>query len=184
MPDSLHWLDAVALGVVAWNAVFGLIRGATFQVLRLAMIGTGIVLARRYAPAFGEWLEGPLPDAADSTRLVAAWFAILVSTALVGMVLLRVMRKILAAWRLGGYDRFLGLLVGMLKGVVIVILVTLLLGAAAEPLGLRSTLDATRVAPFSAYVVERAAPIFPGTLGTDFSGWLGTRDDGGESKSK
>ena len=123
--------DLVVIGVVALSALLAFVRGFVRVTVSLA----AWVVAALAAIHFSEPLGAVLPDfgGAPATRYVAAFaliaIAVLIAGAVTGWLLWRLVRVI----GLGPVDRVLGAVVGVARGLLLVVLAVLLAGLTDLP---------------------------------------------------
>ncbi len=113
----MTWLDVVILALIALSALFGVFRGFVREVLSLAVWVLSFWIASRYAWDAAAYLERWIPY--QDARLVAAFMALFFAVLVVGMVINRMVCKLVRASGISG-DRTLGAAFGLLRGVVIV----------------------------------------------------------------
>lgn len=123
--------DWAVLGIIGLSSLLGLMRGAVREVLALLGWVVAFIVARQFGVAFAAMLT-PLV-ANDSLRLLLSFAILFVATMLVmalgRMALTEIVKKI----GLGGADKFLGLVIGVARGVLIVLVFVLLAGMTALP---------------------------------------------------
>lgn len=123
-------LDLLVLGILAGSTVLGLMRGLVREAFSLAAWVLAFLGAKTLAPALAPRLPGfDAPALQHAAALVLVFVAILVAAGLAGMLLASLVKLV----GLGGYDRMLGGLFGVLRGVVAVLALTLLAGLTALP---------------------------------------------------
>lgn len=113
----MTWLDVVIIALIALSAVFGAFRGFVREVLSLAVWVLSFWVASRYAGEGAVYLEEWIPY--QDARLVATFVALFFAVLIVGMVINRMVCKLVRASGISG-DRTLGAAFGLLRGVVIV----------------------------------------------------------------
>ena len=126
----MNWADYCILGVLALSVLIGLWRGLISEVMALACWAAAFWLAwlfgDRIAAQFSS-IEVP------SVRLLLGYglcfLAVLIAGALVSFVL----RKLIAGSGLSGTDRMFGMLFGLARGVLVVVLAVLMLGFTPLP---------------------------------------------------
>ncbi|MGB9151210.1 MAG: CvpA family protein [Burkholderiales bacterium] len=123
--------DWAVILVIGLSSLLGLMRGAIREVLALAGWVIAFLVAREYGVAFSAMLTNLVAN--DSIRLALAFaslfFATLVLMALLRMTVTELVKKI----GLGGADKFFGLLIGMARGVLIVLVIVMLAGMTELP---------------------------------------------------
>ena len=127
----MTWVDYAVLGVIVVSVAWGLWRGIVREVVSLAGWVIAFLAANLLAGPIGE----RLPEAMARTELrvlvafVAVFVASLVVTTLAGLLL----SKVVKAAGLGGLDRALGGLFGLLRGALIAVAFALVAGLTSLP---------------------------------------------------
>lgn len=114
-------IDIVVLGVVVLSLVFGGFRGLVKEALSLAFWVIAAIMASMFSAEAGNRLFG---SALNSTALqqVAGFITIFVVTVFAGGLFSNAISRLMSKAGLGGADRALGALFGIIRGVVIVTL--------------------------------------------------------------
>ena len=119
-------VDWILLAVLGLSLLLGFWRGIVQEVLSLAGWGVAFYVSQMYAPRAATWL--PMDGSSQMLRyaagFVVVFVAVLVATALVSWVI----KSLLSAVGLGLLDRLLGSLFGLLRGVVILLALTVIVG--------------------------------------------------------
>lgn len=126
----MNGLDLLVLLILAGSLLLGLMRGLVKELFSLAAWVLAFLGARALAAPVAPWL--PLADAPGmrhALALVVVFIAILVAASLAGSVLAGVVRWV----GLGGYDRFTGMLFGLLRAGVALLFLALVAGMTALP---------------------------------------------------
>jgi membrane protein required for colicin V production len=127
--------DWLLLGVLAGSMVLGFWRGLAYEVLSLA----GWLAAFLAAQWFAEDALGFLPfvqGAPESVQYAVAFVVVFVATLFASGMLSWLIKKLVETVGLRPVDRSLGALFGLARGVVVLLVVTVLLqllGMASEP---------------------------------------------------
>jgi membrane protein required for colicin V production len=123
-------LDLVALGILAISAVLGLMRGLSRELLSLLSWFAAFYAAKTYASALAPMIPG-----LDSPALknAAALLLIFVAVLIVASLLAATVGGLVKVAGVGAYDSLLGGLFGTARGVLILLLLTLLAGLTALP---------------------------------------------------
>jgi membrane protein required for colicin V production len=126
----MTWVDFAVLGIIAISALLAFMRGLVREVLGIgAWVGAGVAaawglpLAR---PQFHQWL-GTSPWAspwADPIAFVAIFVVALIVLMLVAHAIGRLVRRS----AIGGLDRTLGLVFGLVRGAALIILAYIFVG--------------------------------------------------------
>jgi membrane protein required for colicin V production len=117
-------LDYIIIGVVLVSAFAGMMRGFLLTVCSLVTWVLAVWLAWKFAPSLVPHLGGALrvePYGLWASRTIF-FFAVLVVGAIIGVGVKHFARMSLFS----GTDRFLGFLLGMLRGVVVLGVLTIL----------------------------------------------------------
>ena len=123
---ELTAVDWILLAVLALSFLLGLWRGIVQEVLSLAGWVAAFYVSQMYAPLAAAWLpmEGSSQMLRYAAGFVVVFVAVLVATVLVSFVV----KKLISAVGLGPLDRLLGSVFGLMRGVVILLAVTVLVG--------------------------------------------------------
>ena len=122
----LSAVDWILLAVLGLSFLLGLWRGIVQEVLSLLGWVAAFYVSQMYAPLAAAWLpmEGSSQMLRYAAGFVVVFVAVLVATVLVSWVI----KKLISAVGLGPLDRLLGSLFGLMRGVVILLAVTVLVG--------------------------------------------------------
>jgi len=121
----------MVLAVIALSSLLGMWRGLVSEVLALLAWLAAFITARTWGGMVADLLSGWLQD--PSLRQVAGFVAVFVVTMLLFAVARFVFSRLLRAVGLGLVDRFLGMLFGIVRGLLIVFTVVLLCGMTDLP---------------------------------------------------
>ena len=123
--------DLIVVGIVGLSAIAAFLRGFVRVAASLAAWVIGCFAALRFSTALG----GLLPDIGESplTRYIVAFVLIVVGVLIVGVLVGLVLSRLLRAAGLGFLDRFLGAILGLARGLVIVVFLVLLAGLTSLP---------------------------------------------------
>jgi membrane protein required for colicin V production len=123
--------DYTVIGIIFLSLVFGFFKGFVRVVVALGAWVVAVIAAVRFSGSLGPLL----PDFGESpaTRFILAFAIILVAILLLGAVVGWALARLIRAVGLGFVDRTLGAVVGIARGVVIVVLGVLLAGLTTLP---------------------------------------------------
>ena len=156
----MTWLDYAVVGVFAASLVFGAWRGLVREVLSILGWVIAFLAANLLAGPLGPLMPQVIPS--PELRIAAAYVAVfvgaLVATALLGLLL----SKIMKAAGLGGVDRVLGAIFGAARGLLIVLAATLLAGLTSAPR--QAFWRDSASGPFLARTAHALKPLLPQTL--------------------
>ncbi len=124
--QALSAVDWILLAVLGLSLLLGMWRGIVQEVLSLAGWVAAFYVSQMYAPAAAAWL--PMEGSSQMLRYAAGFVVVFVAV-LVGTVLVSALiKKLISAVGLGPLDRLLGSLFGLMRGVVILLAVTVFVG--------------------------------------------------------
>ena len=127
----MTWLDYAVIAVLVISIVWSALRGVVREIVSLG----GWIIAFLAANLFAGPLAAHLPQMipGDTLRALAAFLAIfifaLILTALVGML----MSRLVNAVGLGAADKALGVLFGLARGLIVILVAALLAGLTSAP---------------------------------------------------
>lgn len=123
-------LDWVVLAILAGSSLLGLMRGLVKEVFSLAAWVLAFIGARLFAPTLAPLLPGiENPALQQGLAWVLVFILVLFGAGLAGGLLAGLVKLV----GLGAYDRLLGGLFGLLRGVAAVVALALLAGMTALP---------------------------------------------------
>jgi membrane protein required for colicin V production len=124
--QTLSSIDWILLAVIGFSMLLGLLRGIVQEIFSLAGWVAAFYLAQYYAPNMAQWL--PMEGSSEMLRFAAGFVVVFVIVLIVQVLITGVVRKMLSMVGLGVLDRLLGSLFGALRGVVILLAATVLVG--------------------------------------------------------
>ena len=125
----MHALSAVEwilLAVLGLSLVLGMWRGIVQEVLSLAGWVAAFYVSQMYAPMAAAWL--PMEGSSQMLRYAAGFVVVFVAVLIATVLVSWVVKKLVSAVGLGPLDRLLGSLFGLMRGVVILLAVTVFVG--------------------------------------------------------
>ncbi|MQQ99375.1 CvpA family protein [Glaciimonas soli] len=151
--------DYLVLFILICSVLIGTLRGLIKEVVSLA----SWVVALFVANAYGENLAKLLPDIipGEMVRLIVAFLALFIAVRLLMLLLSLALDSVIKATGLTIADRFLGMLFGVARGVVIIIVAVLVCATTAIP-----QQPLWRDALFSPIAVSMAQSVLPYIPGT------------------
>jgi len=127
----LSAVDWMLLAVVALSALMGAMRGIVVEVLSLVVWIAAFWLAFGYGAEVAGLFFAQMHDPA--ARLLVAYAAVFIAALVVGSVVTWLIGKLVRTVGLGGIDRLLGLVFGVVRGIALACVLVLLLGLTALP---------------------------------------------------
>jgi membrane protein required for colicin V production len=119
-------LDWIFLAVLVTSLVVGAWRGLVYEVLSVLSWIAAFVLAQWLAPDAAQWL--PMTGAAEALRYAAGFVLVFVVAIFAGSMVAFVVKKLVAAVGLRPADRLLGAAFGLVRGLVLLLAVTVVVG--------------------------------------------------------
>lgn len=123
---TLTWIDWIFVGVLAVTMLAGFMRGLVQEGLGLATWVLALLAARFFAEPVADMLSG-LIDSPDG-RLVLAFVLVTFVVIMLGGMVIRLLHAAVEWVGMGFFNRIAGAVFGTLKGGVILVLATLLIG--------------------------------------------------------
>jgi membrane protein required for colicin V production len=137
-------VDIIVFSVVLLSLVFGGFRGLVKEALSLAFWVIAAVLASMFSIQAGEAVFGTLISSPALQR-VAGFLLVFVVTVFAGGLVSNGLSKLMSKAGLGGVDRALGALFGIIRGIVIV---TLVVAVTAQMEWARGWYDQSTLVPY------------------------------------
>ena len=130
--QMLTAFDYAALAVIALSALRGAWRGLLSEIFGLIGWVVAFFVACRYVQLLAPYIPSDWPGGA-LTQWLLAFAAIMLGVVLVASVANALIARLVAVTGLGGVDRSLGLLFGIVRGAVFVLLLVALAGLTELP---------------------------------------------------
>jgi membrane protein required for colicin V production len=123
--ESLNVFDWILVAIIAASSVFGLLRGFVKELLSLASWVAAFFVARLFSFKLSsfmvDWIDQP------QFRLIAAFAILFAATLVVGALINNVFSRLVSATGLTGTDRLFGMVFGIVRGGLLVIVMVSLL---------------------------------------------------------
>lgn len=142
-------VDWILLAVLVLSMMVGLWRGLVYEVLSVLGWLAAFFLAQLFAPKVAELL--PMQSAAEPVRYAVAFVLTFIAAVFTAGLLAALIKKVVAAIGLRPVDRILGGLFGLVRGVVLLLAVTV-------------AMDMTNLKSAEAWQASRGAPVLSSTL--------------------
>ncbi len=121
----MNWFDVTAIAVLAVSAGFAFFKGFVREIASLAGLIIGSILAFRFyrngADLLNPWIH------TANIRNLTAFFIIFLMVVLISAIISFLLKKLFDSAGLSFYDRFLGLLFGLIRGIAIVYIFVIVL---------------------------------------------------------
>jgi membrane protein required for colicin V production len=124
--QQISWVDATLAGVLLVSVIVGMVRGVTFELLSLAGWVAAWFAAQWLAPAVAPHL--PVGSPGSPLNHGAAFALTFVAALIVWSLVSRLVRLLIHATPLSVPDRLLGAVFGLIRGVVLLLAVTTVVG--------------------------------------------------------
>lgn len=153
-------LDWIFVGVLLVSMLLGAWRGLVFEVLSLVSWVAAFVLA--------QWLAGdvaqrlPMSGASDVVRYAAGFVLVFVAAVMLGSLLATLVKSLMSAVGLRPVDRVLGAVFGVMRGVLLLLLATVLVGM--TPMKASNTWQESVGVGVAAAVLKGLKPVLPADL--------------------
>jgi membrane protein required for colicin V production len=123
--ESLNVFDWILVAIIATSSVFGLLRGFVKELLSLASWVAAFFVARLFSFKLSnfmmDWIDQP------QFRVIAAFVILFAATLVVGALINNVFSRLVSATGLTGTDRLFGMVFGVVRGGLLVIVMVSLL---------------------------------------------------------
>lgn len=127
----MTWFDYGVLLVIGVSALVAVMRGFVREVLSLLSWIAAFVAASAFAGTVAPMLPSAIPN--DSLRMLAAFLLVFGATLLLMVLVTLAIAELVRAVGLGFVDRVLGLVFGLARGLLIVLVAVLLAGLTRLP---------------------------------------------------
>ena len=154
---ALDWIFGAVLLV---SMLLGAWRGLVFEVLSLLSWVAAFVMAQWLALDAAQYL--PMGDSSDVMRYGAGFVLVFVATVLLGSLVAVVLKKLTTAVGLRPVDRALGAIFGSIRGVLLLLLATVLVGM--TPMKSSPAWQASVGAGVAVAVLNGLRPVLPSDL--------------------
>ena len=127
----MTWLDYTVIAIIVLSALLGWWRGLAYEVLSLLGWIVAILVARLFAASIVPYM----PAGAEAARAAAAYAVLFIGALIIGGIVAWSLSKLVKFVGLGWLDGLLGVVFGMVRGVLIVLVLVLLAGMTGLPKG-------------------------------------------------
>lgn len=126
--QDLTVVDWIFVVIVVVSASISLRRGFVKEALSLGSLVVALLIARIFGGQVSTLLEGLI--SVPSVRLMVAYAGLFIATLAVGSMISHLISHVVAATGLSGTDRLLGMIFGLGRGLVIIVVIVALLARA------------------------------------------------------
>ncbi len=164
----MHWLDLIIVGVIAWLTFTAFSRGLIREVVTLAALVIGAVVAGAFYDELSSNLEFLIDD--STTRNLLSFGALLGGILLLGQLIAGALRRTAHLFMLGPFDHLGGAAFGFVKGIVLVEVALIALAVFPASDTMATAVDESTLAPL---FLERV-PVAELALPSEFDDALDT----------
>jgi membrane protein required for colicin V production len=119
--NSLLWADWAIIGIISISTIVSLIRGFVKEALSLLCWVVAFVIARSFYTHLATLFDGIIST--PSLRLLAAFVLLFVVALIIGALINHLISAIVKSTGLTGTDRMLGMVFGLVRGVILVVVI-------------------------------------------------------------
>ncbi len=161
MTMTLPALDWIFLAVLLASLLLGAWRGLIYELFSVANWIAAFFLAQWFAPDVAQKL--PMEGAAEAVRYAAGFVLVFVIAMLVGGLVGALAKKLLSVVGLQSTDRALGAVFGLVRGVLLLLVVTVVIGM--TPLKSGQWWQESIGAGISSAALKGLKPVLPAEFG-------------------
>ena len=125
------WVDIVIVGIILISTLISLFRGFVKESISLATWVLAGILGVRYMDVMAALLETSIESV--TIRMAASFAVIFIVTLIVGAIFNFIVSQMVSKTGLGGTDKTLGMVFGLGRGVLIIVMLLLLSGLTPMP---------------------------------------------------
>lgn len=123
--------DYAVLGIIGISIVISIMRGAVKELLALFGWVAAFIIAKTYASQLAPLLPQDIPT--EALKVLAAFLILLIAVLFINSLLSIAVSSVVSKIGLGWLNRFLGVILGFMKGFLIVCVLVLLAGLTSLP---------------------------------------------------
>ena len=158
-----NWLDCILAAIVVASVVTAIMKGFVQELISLASVLIGLVVAALGYSRAGLWFDDLTKS--HEIALGLGFLTLFLGTLIVGALVGVLARKLIKTVGIQGFDRFLGGIFGLVRGVLIdAILLMALMAFAIKP----DTVQQSALAPYVTTGTRVVALVMPANLRAQF----------------
>lgn len=125
------WVDIVIVGIILISTLISLFRGFVKESISLATWVLAGILAVRYMDVLAVFFEASIESV--TIRMAAAFAVLFIVTLIIGAIVNFIVSQMVSKTGLGGTDKALGMVFGLGRGILIIVMLLLLAGLTPMP---------------------------------------------------
>jgi len=125
------WIDYAIIGLLGISAAIGFFRGFVTEAFSLTAWVVAFWVGLNFSRELSVYFEATVPM--PSVRIALSFALLFLLTLVVGSLLRMILRQLVTSTGLTGSDRFLGLVFGIARGVLVVSILVFLAGLTPFP---------------------------------------------------
>jgi membrane protein required for colicin V production len=158
-----NWLDWILAVIVVASVVAAVMRGFVREIISLASVIIGLVIAAIFYARAATWFEDLTKS--HEVALGLGFLTLFLGTILVGALVSFVVRKLVKSAGIQWFDRFLGGIFGLVRGILVdATLLLVMLAFAIKP----TVVDQSALAPYISTGTRVIAAVMPASLRAQF----------------
>ncbi|WP_297187239.1 CvpA family protein [uncultured Porticoccus sp.] len=121
----MNWADWAIIAVLGFSVLISAVRGFIKEALSLVIWLAAAIIASIFHDELALWLVDLIST--PSLRMLTAWITLFIVVLIIGGICSYLLGKLVEATGLTGTDRLLGVLFGLTRGLIIIMVVLLVL---------------------------------------------------------
>lgn len=122
--STFNWIDYTIIAIIALSVLISVMRGFVREVISLVVWVAAIVVSFIFYRYIADLLVNVIHS--DSVRLVVSFVGLFLVTLILGMLINYLIGQLVANTGLSGTDRVLGIIFGIARGILVVVLLMML----------------------------------------------------------
>lgn len=124
--STFNWIDYTIIAIIALSVLISVMRGFVREVISLVIWIAAIAVSFIFYRYIAQLMVNIIHS--DEVRLVISFVGLFIVTLVLGMLINYLIGQLLANTGLSGTDRVLGVIFGVARGVLVVVLLMMLVG--------------------------------------------------------